>query len=61
MFGGPKTFCSNALLVLGIMFLGGFAAFEVNGLQLDPIIPALAAFCIASTALLDRLGHHELE
>ncbi|MBX3000071.1 MAG: hypothetical protein KF893_16235 [Caldilineaceae bacterium] len=59
--GTPKVFCSNALLVLGILFLGGFAAFEINGLQINPIIPALAAFCIASTALLDRLGHREFE
>ncbi len=61
MFGSPKAFCSNALLVLGVLFLGGFTAFEVNGLHLDPVIPALAAFCIASTALLDRMGRHELE
>lgn len=59
--GSPKIFCSNALLVIGILFLAGFAAFEINGLQINPIIPALAAFCIASTALLDRLGHREFE
>ena len=59
--GSPKAFCSNALLVLGVLFLGGFAAFELNGVQIDPLVPALAAFCIASTALLDRVGRHELE
>lgn len=59
--GSPKVFCSNALLVIGVLFLGGFAAFEVTGLHIDPIIPALAAFCIASTALIDRLGQREVE
>jgi hypothetical protein len=57
--GSPKAFFSNALLILGILFLGGFAAFEINGLQINSIIPALAAFCIAATALLDRLGQQE--
>jgi hypothetical protein len=59
--GSPKIFFSNALLIVGVLFLGGFAAFEINGAQIDPIIPALAAFCIASTALLDRIGKQELE
>jgi hypothetical protein len=57
----PKTFFSNTLLVMGVLFLGGFAAFEMNGFQIDPIVPALAAFCIASTALIDRLGSREME
>lgn len=57
----PKAFFSNALLVLGVLFLGGFATLEFNGFQIDPIVPALAAFCIASTALLDRLGSREME
>jgi hypothetical protein len=61
MMGSPKAFFSNALLATGVLFLGGFAALELNGLSIDPIIPALAAFCIASTALLDRIGHRELE
>jgi hypothetical protein len=59
--GSSKVFFSNALLVLGILFLGGFAAFEITGLQINPIIPALAAFFIASTALLDRLDRQEFE
>ncbi|MBI1296513.1 hypothetical protein GC175_16280 [bacterium] len=56
-----KAFFSNTLLVMGVLFLGGFAAFELNGFQIDPIVPALAAFCIASTALIDRLGSREME
>jgi CHASE2 domain-containing sensor protein len=59
--GSPKAFFSNALLVMGILFLGGFAAFELKSITIDPIIPALAAFCIATTALLDRIGQQELE
>ncbi len=57
----PKAFFSNTLLVMGVLFLGGFATFELNGVQIDPIVPALAAFCIAITALIDRLGAKELE
>lgn len=56
-----KAFFSNVLLVLGILFLGGFAAFEINGAQIDPLVPAIAAFCIACTAVLDRVGAEEFE
>lgn len=56
-----KAFFSNILLVIGVLFLGGFAAFELNGFQINPIVPALAAFCIATTALIDRLGSREME
>lgn len=56
-----RMFFSNALLVLGVIFLGGFAAFELNGASMDPLIPAFAAFCIAGTALLDRLQERRFE
>lgn len=59
--GSPKILCSNALLILGVLFLAGFAAFEIKGVYMEPIIPALAAFCIAGTALLDRIGQQEIE
>ncbi len=59
--GTSKVFLSNALLVLGIFCLGGFAAFTLYGAQIDPIVPAFAALCIACTALLDRISRQEIE
>lgn len=61
MFQSSRLFFSNALLVLGVLFLSGFALLEINGLPIEPIVPALAAFCIAVTALLDRLDTSSFE
>ena len=51
-----KSFFSNSLLGLGIVILGSFAVLEATGLHSDPLLPALAAFCIGCTAVLDRVG-----
>jgi len=51
-----KSLISNCLLALGVVILGGFALMEMTGLSVDPLLPALSAFCIGGTAVLDRVG-----
>jgi hypothetical protein len=56
-----KSFLSNSLLAIGVVMLGGFAVMETTGLNADPLLPAFAAFCIGCTAVLDRIGVHQLK
>ena len=56
-----KSFVSNSLLALGILMLFTFAILEATGLHSDPLLPALAAFCIGCTAVLDRVGVHQFK
>lgn len=56
-----KDFFSNTFLALGIILLGGVAVYTVSGVAIDPLIPALAAVCVAGAALLDRLDHQKLD
>lgn len=51
---------SNAFLSLGVFMLLGFGALEFSGVQSDPLLPALAAFLIGCTAVLDRVGSQQL-
>jgi hypothetical protein len=50
-----KQKASNIVLVLGILFLGSFAGLELFGLEMNPLLPAVAAFCFACAAMIDRL------
>lgn len=51
---------SNAFLSLGTLMLIGFGALEVFGFQSDPLLPAIAAFLIGVTAVLDRVGAQQI-
>jgi hypothetical protein len=51
---------SNTFLSLGTLMLIGFGALEVSGTQSDPLLPAIAAFLIGVTAVLDRVGAQQL-
>ncbi len=51
---------SNAFLSLGTVMLAGFGMLEVTGVHSDPLLPAFAAFLIGVTAVLDRVGSHQL-
>lgn len=55
-----SLFLSNAFLGLGTFMLISFGALEVTGFQSDPLLPALAAFLIGCTAVLDRVGPQRL-
>jgi hypothetical protein len=52
---------SNALLISGVLLLVLFGVAEMQGLATDPLMPALSALLIGSTAVLDRLGSREFE
>ncbi|MBP7960531.1 MAG: hypothetical protein KBG20_02515 [Caldilineaceae bacterium] len=52
---------SNGLLFLGVGCLAWFGIAEIQGLRTDPLMPALSAFFIGGTAVLDRLGSQEFE
>ena len=56
-----KSLFSNFLLVLGVVMLGSFALMEATGLSVDPLLPALSAFCIGGTAVLDRVGAQQFK
>jgi hypothetical protein len=50
-----KILLSNAFLGLGIVLLTAFLVVEMNGYLTHQLIPALAAFSIGCSAILDRL------
>lgn len=56
-----KAFLSNTFLALGILLLGAFAIYTARGMTIDPLVPALAAACVAGAGLLDRLDSHKAE
>ncbi|GEM_PF-6860954 len=45
---------SNITLLIGVLFLVSFVGLELAGIQMNPLLPALAAFCFACAAMLDR-------
>ena len=51
-----KTLASNMLLAFGTSILAVFGAMQVLGFHAEPLLPAVAAFCIGCTAVLDRIG-----
>ncbi len=52
---------SNGFLLLGVGLLAWFGLIEIQGLQADPLMPALSALFIGGTAIMDRLGNQEFE
>lgn len=54
------SWMSNTLLVLGVMILVVFGLLQLLGNNIDPLLPATAAFFIGCTAVLDRLGSRSL-
>jgi hypothetical protein len=56
-----KPLFSNTLLSLGVTMLVGFGVLEMSGLQGDPLLPALSAFLIGCTAVLDRVTSLRVE
>ena len=54
------SWMSNALLVLGVAMLVMFGLLQVMGNNIDPLLPATAAFFIGGTAVLDRVGARKL-
>lgn len=56
----PKELFSNVLLMLGAVMLVAFAVMEVTGVRTDPLMPALSAFLVGMTAVLDRNGFRRL-
>lgn len=50
----PKELFSNVLLMLGAVMLVAFGLMEVTGVRADPLMPALSAFLVGMTAVLDR-------
>ncbi len=56
-----KNVFSNTLLVFGTFLLVGFAVLELLGMHSDPLVPALSAFFIGCTAVLDRMGEPKLK
>jgi hypothetical protein len=56
----PKELFSNLLLMLGAVTLSIFVVMEATGYRTDPLMPALSAFLIGVTAVLDRNGFRRL-
>jgi hypothetical protein len=56
----PKELFSNVLLMLGAVMLVAFGVMEVTGVRTDPLMPALSAFLVGMTAVLDRNGFRRL-
>ncbi len=52
---------SNGFLLLGVGLLAWFGVAEIQGLYSDPLMPALSALFIGSTAVLDRLENQKFE
>ncbi len=52
---------SNTALAMGIVVLAAYALLLVTGASSDPLVPAIAAFFIGCTAVLDRITHHETD
>ncbi len=52
---------SNTALVMGIVVLAAYALLQTIGAGSDPLVPAIAAFFIGCTAVLDRIGQQEPE
>jgi hypothetical protein len=52
---------SNTALAMGVVVLSAFLLLQTIGAGSDPLIPAIAAFFIGCTAVLDRLGQQETE
>lgn len=57
----PSKWISNGLLLSGVFLLVWFGVAEVQGFATDPLMPALSALLIGSTAVLDRLDSREFE
>jgi hypothetical protein len=53
-----QPYVSNAFLSVGILVLFGFGMLEMTGFRSDPLLPAVAAFCLGCTAVLDRVAIH---
>ncbi|HHY56823.1 MAG TPA: hypothetical protein GYA08_15465 [Chloroflexi bacterium] len=51
---------SNVLLMLGAAMLLVFGIMEATGFHTDPLLPAVSAFLIGMTAVLDRSGLRRL-
>ena len=51
---------SNTALILGVVMLALYALVQFAGFGADPLLPAIAAFFIGCTAVLDRVGSREL-
>ena len=56
-----KTVFSNTLLSMGALLLVGFGLLEIMGLRSDPLLPAISAFFIGCTAVLDRMGAQKFD
>ena len=56
-----KKWINNSFLVFGVALLAWFGVAELQGMTPDPLIPALSALFIGSTAVLDRLGKQKFE
>ena len=52
---------SNTSLAMGVVVLAAYALLQSIGAGSDPLVPAIAAFFIGCTAVLDRIGRHETE
>ncbi len=56
-----KQNISNALLAMGAVLLAAVGLAELGGVTTDPLLPAVSALFIGSTAVLDRIGVNEFE
>ncbi len=48
------------LLTVGVVMLLLSGLFQVTGNTIDPLLPAVAAFFIGCTAVIDRIGSRQL-
>lgn len=52
---------SNTSLAMGVVALAAYVLLQAAGSGSDPLVPAVAAFFIGCTAVLDRIGPKEAE